>query len=111
MISPRLQVTTDDVTWLVELLDQGAAHWQPVLYMLLAAASSSDTMYTPDELASVTDTAKSTWRHYASSGQVPGCLKKGNSWLLPRAVLLATGLLSPEHAAQLGNGHREESEE
>jgi Ser/Thr protein kinase RdoA (MazF antagonist) len=46
---------------------------------------------TPAEIAAATGTAESTWRNKAAAGQVPGAVKKGKQWLIPRAVLRAQG--------------------
>jgi hypothetical protein len=46
---------------------------------------------TPAEAAALTNTAESTWRNKAAAGQVPGAIKKGKQWLIPRAWLRAQG--------------------
>lgn len=100
-ISPRLQFHSDDITWLVGVMDRNTEWWTTVLSMLLAVASATDKYYSPAELAQVTSTAESTWRLYAADGTVPGAVKKGKQWLLCRSVILACNLATTEQLAGL----------
>jgi len=47
---------------------------------------------TPGEIAAETGTNTSTWRNKAAAGKVPGAIKKGKQWLLPRVVLRGQGV-------------------
>lgn len=42
---------------------------------------------TPGEAAVLTGTAESGWRNRASAGKIPGAVKKGKQWLIPRAAI------------------------
>lgn len=95
----RLRYSVEDIDWLVRTLDE--SHWQPTIWLLLAYGSAPDTLYVPSELAAVTEIAESTWRKYASNGTVPGAVKKGKQWLLPKSVLIAQELLTPAQADRI----------
>jgi hypothetical protein len=88
----HLSYTTDDLDWLVHLMDQDPQEYRPVLKMLQAWFSAPDTLLTPAEVAEITVTAESTWRNKAARGEIPGAIKKGKQWLLPASVLRAQGV-------------------
>lgn len=85
----RLFYTEDDYRWFVEVLD--ADEWWK-LALMCAWYSAPDEQLTPSEIAAKTDTNESTWRNKAAFGQVPGAIKKGKQWLLPRSVLRSQGV-------------------
>lgn len=86
----RLAYTEEDLAWFVEAMDSKHAH--VIASLLLAWASAPDTMLTPAEIAEATGTSNSQWRNKAAAGQIPGAIKKGKQWLLPRSVLRAQGI-------------------
>lgn len=92
---PTLSYTTDDLEWLVAQMD--GAYAATVASMFMASFSAPDEMLTPAEIAAATGTAESSWRNKAAAGEIPGALKKGKQWLLPRSVVLSR--LTPEQAA------------
>lgn len=53
---------------------------------------SAESWMTPQEVAEATDTSDSQWRNKAAAGNIPGAVKKGKQWLLPRSVLRAQGM-------------------
>lgn len=65
----------------------------------------------PSELAAVTGEGESTWRWRAAEGVVPGAIKKGKQWLLPKTVLIVQGLLTDEQAQQLSGEVYDEAED
>lgn len=54
---------------------------------LLLKDSSTESWLTPQEVAEATGTSDSQWRNKAAAGDIPGAIKKGKQWLLPRSVL------------------------
>lgn len=42
---------------------------------------------TPGEAAVLTGTAESGWRNRAAAGKIPGAVKKGKQWLIPRSAI------------------------
>ncbi len=44
-------------------------------------------LLTAGEAAAETGTSESLWRNRAASGQLPGAVKKGKTWLIPRPAL------------------------
>jgi hypothetical protein len=94
-----LSYREEDLDWLV-----GAASGERalvVLNLLKAYATAPDETYTPAELALATGTAESSWRNKAAAGAIPGAVKRGKQWLLPRSVLLAQGAIKPEQVERL----------
>lgn len=53
---------------------------------------SAESWMTPQEVAEATSTSDSQWRNKAAAGEIPGAVKKGKQWLLPRSVLRAQGI-------------------
>lgn len=88
---PRLTYTEQDLTWLVESMDSEYA--LVIASLLLAWASAPDELLTPLEVAAATGTHESNWRNKAAAGEIPGAIKKGKQWLLPRSVLRSRGIL------------------
>jgi hypothetical protein len=86
----RLAYTEDDLAWFVQVMD--GQHALVIASLLLAWSSAPDTLLTPAEIAAATGTAESTWRNKAAAGAIPGAVKKGKQWLLPRSVLRSQGL-------------------
>lgn len=82
--------TAEDMDWFLQTLDSD--HAKVVLSLFLAWYSAPDTYYTPAEIASITGTAESGWRNKAAAGEIPGAIKKGKQWLIPRTVLRAQGV-------------------
>lgn len=105
----RLRYSEDDIDWLVRTMDE--PNWSTTLWLLMAYASAPDTLYAPSELAAVTEIAESTWRKYAATGIVPGAVKKGKQWLLPKSVLIAQELLSPAQAERISVVERDVAED
>lgn len=97
----RLRPREEDLAWLAGTAEGDDSTFKVTFSMLLAAATCPDEMYTPHELAAVAGGGHSTWRWRAKSGAVPGCMKKGKQWLLPRGVLLNMGMVTPEQAEKL----------
>lgn len=83
----------EDMRWFLETLDRPAGEAKAILSLLLATASAPDIYLTPTELALMTGTAESGWRNKAAAGEIPGAIKKGKQWLLPRAVLQALDII------------------
>ena len=46
-----------------------------------------EEMYTPAEIAEFTDTSEAQWRNKAAAGLLPGAIKKGKQWLIPRSAI------------------------
>ena len=86
----RLSYSEEDLAWFVETMD--SEHALPIISLLFAWFSAPDTLLTPAEVAASTDTAESGWRNKAAAGLIPGAVKKGKQWLLPRSVLRGQGL-------------------
>lgn len=105
----RLRYSEEDITWLTLVFDE--EHWTTTIWLLMAYSSAPDTLYAPSELALVTETAESTWRKYAATGAVPGAVKKGKQWLLPKSVLIAQELLTPAQAERIPAFERDEEGE
>lgn len=87
---PRLTYSEDDLTWFVQAMD--GEHALVIASLLLAWASAPDKLLTPAEAAEATGTSESNWRNKAAAGEIPGAIKKGKQWLLPRSVLRSRGL-------------------
>lgn len=47
----------------------------------------AQSFVTPAEVAAATGTSESQWRNKAAAGVIPGAVKKGKQWLLPRSIL------------------------
>lgn len=56
-------------------------------YIEVSANVVSHFFLTPQEVAAATGTSDSQWRNKAAAGEIPGAIKKGKQWLLPRSVL------------------------
>ncbi len=54
--------------------------------------NAADNWMTPAEVAEAIGTSESNWRNKAAAGLIPGAVKKGKQWLLPRSVLRARGV-------------------
>jgi hypothetical protein len=64
--------------------------------MMLAYACASERFVTPAQVAAQTNTSESLWRNRAAAGSIPGAIKAGKQWLLPRDVLsLCYGVALP----------------
>lgn len=87
---PRLNYAEEDLQWLVEEID--GSHGLTIASLLLAWASAPDTMLTPREVAEATGTSDSQWQNKAAAGDIPGAVKKGKQWLLPRSLLRSRGI-------------------
>lgn len=87
---PRLAYTEADLAWFVEQMD--GANALVLVSLLFAWFSAPDELLTPAEVAAITDTGESTWRNKAAGGEIPGAVKKGKQWLLPRSVLRGQGV-------------------
>ncbi len=81
----RLSYTQDDLRWFVDAMD--GEHALVIASMLLAYAIAPDEAVTPAEAAALTGTAESGWRNKAAAGQLPGAIKKGKQWLIPRRLV------------------------
>ena len=55
-----------------------------MLWLMLAWASATPDYLTPNEIADATGTAESGSRNKAAAGEIPGAVKKGKQWLIPR---------------------------
>ncbi|RME24439.1 MAG: hypothetical protein D6800_08675, partial [Candidatus Zixiibacteriota bacterium] len=60
--SGALRPTTEDIAWLVHILDGEPDRALAVLWLLLAYSSAPDENVTPEEAAALTGMAASTWR-------------------------------------------------
>lgn len=49
--------------------------------------AASHLWLTPEEAAAESGLAAGTWRWRAGRGEVPGAIKKGKQWLIPRSAL------------------------
>lgn len=87
---PRLVYTQEDLAWFIKIMDSDQA--ESITALLFAWFSAPDEMLTPAEVAGRTGTHESGWRNKAAAGNIPGAIKKGKQWLLPRSVLRARGL-------------------
>jgi len=86
---PRLALwSMDDLAWLTSALAGEYRSFVLTLLSFYARVPSSDYL-TPVEAEEVTGVVAATWRKRAGHGLVPGAVKKGKQWLLPRAVALA----------------------
>jgi hypothetical protein len=79
---PRIQYGCDDLDWFVSEIDK--PHGLAMLWLMLAWVSAVPDYLTPLEIADATATAESTWRNKAAAGELPGAVKKGKQWLIPR---------------------------
>jgi len=86
----RLTYSEEDLVWFIEVMD--SEHALSIISLLFAWFSAPDTMLTPTEVAAATGTAESGWRNKAAAGLIPGAVKKGKQWLLPRSVLRGQGI-------------------
>lgn len=101
--TPRLAYHADDIDGYLRLMDEQGRH---VVAMFAAYASAADSFVTPVEAAEFTGTVESLWRNRAAAGDIPGAMKKGKQWLLPKSVLSAVyGVDIPR-----GNGRPEHDE-
>jgi hypothetical protein len=80
-----LAYTEDDLRWLVEMMDTPEAN--AVAGLFIAYAIAPDETVTPAEAAELTGTAESGWRNKAANGELPGAVKKGKQWLIPRRLV------------------------
>lgn len=88
---PRLAATDDDLLWLADALRGPDAALTRALLILHTQLTPADDWLTPAEVAALTDTAESGWRNKAAAGDIPGAVKKGKQWLLPRSILKVMG--------------------
>jgi len=86
----RLSYSKEDMDWFVNVLENDNA--QAILALFCAWYSAPDVFLTPAEVAQKTDTAESTWRNRAAAGKIPGAIKKGKQWLLPKTALRSQGV-------------------
>lgn len=87
---PRLDLATPaDFAWLEEQLSGERGTLTLSLLLVHAYTPSGDDWLTPVEAAELTKTAESGWRNKAAAGEIPGAVKKGKQWLLPRQIVLA----------------------
>jgi len=86
----RLAYGEEDLAWFIEQMD--GEHALPIISLLFAWFSAPDVTLTPVEVAEITNTAESTWRNKAAAGDIPGAVKRGKQWLLPRSVLRSQGV-------------------
>jgi len=84
----RLGYSEMDLDWLIDVLDRPKEEANAILKMLQAYASAPDDLLTIGEVAALTDEAESTWRNRAAAGEIPGAVKKGKTWLLPRSMVI-----------------------
>lgn len=84
---PHMRPTTEDIAWLVRVLDGDRP--ETTLAMLIAYASAPEERMTPAEIAAATGTAESGWRSKAAAGELPGSIKKGKQWLIPKRYAVA----------------------
>jgi len=88
---PRLTYSPEDLNWFIGAMENEYNY--VIVNLLFAYFSANDEMLTAPEVAEITDTSESNWRNKAASGEIPGAVKKGKTWLLPRSVLRAQGVL------------------
>lgn len=82
--------TEEDLHWLADVLD--SKQHVMIISLWKAFSVAPDELMTPAEVAEATGTAESGWRNKAAAGAIPGAIKKGKQWLLPRSVLVAQGV-------------------
>lgn len=82
--SPQLIISTETFAGYLRLIDDYGAVVPP---MMLAYASAPDRFATPVQVADATHSSESLWRNRAAAGEIPGAIKAGKQWLLPRDVL------------------------
>lgn len=82
--SPQLRVRAEDLTGYLALVQQ-EGHW--LVMAFLAFSSAKSDFVTPAQVAAATGTAESTWRNKAAAGDIPGAVKAGKQWLLPRDIM------------------------
>lgn len=91
---PALQVSNEVIAGYLRLIDSHGAIVPPVM---LAYASAPDRFTTPAQVAEVAHTSESLWRNRAAANEIPGAIKAGKQWLLPRDVLrLMYGIEMPD---------------
>lgn len=74
---------------IAEILDRDPTVYKPADLHWYAPDPNEFEWFTPAEVASLTGTAESGWRNKAAAGEIPGAIKKGKQWLIPRATLRA----------------------
>lgn len=80
--SHHVVLGTDALDWLTQQLETERP--DAVVSLLLAYATAPDEYLTPAEIAEQTSTAESGWRNKAAAGELPGSIKKGKQWLIPK---------------------------
>ena len=100
----RFQLTTEDVEWVVSVLDRPDADRKTIFALLLATARAVEISVTPAQLAEATGEGESTWRKRATT--IPGAVKHGKQWLVPVQILVAFDLITPEQHAKLTEADR-----
>lgn len=72
-----------------EARDRGRENSEEIADMavLIAGWAPVADYLTPAEAAQATGTSESHWRNKAAAGKVPGAIKKGKQWLLPRSFV------------------------
>jgi len=84
--------TPDDMQWLTERVqerDALALH----IWLAKCALSPADEWLTPVQVAEMTHTTESGWRNKCAAGAIPGAIKRGKQWLLPKSILGYMGIL------------------
>jgi len=84
---PDMRPTNEDIVGLVRGLD--GERPETTMAMLFAYASAPEERMTPAEIAAATGTAESGWRNKAAAGELPGSIKKGKLWLIPKRYAAA----------------------
>lgn len=79
---PRVYYGPDDLDWFVGEFER--PHGLAMLWLMLAWVSAVPDYLTPLEIADETGTHESGWRNKAAAGEIPGAVKKGKQWLIPR---------------------------
>lgn len=78
----QVSLSTDNLDWLTGQL--GTERPDAIVSLLLAYATAPEETLTPVEIAEMTGTAESGWRNKAAAGLLPGAMKKGKQWLIPK---------------------------
>lgn len=116
-VMPALAINQDTFDGYLRLIDTYGAVVPP---MMLAYASASERFATPAQVADATGTSESLWRNRSAANEIPGAVKMGKQWLLPRDVLrLLYGIelpadlytLTPEEQAAEQEARREAEQE
>lgn len=90
---PRLHYYEEDMQWFFEVIFSEDA--KLVMAMLFAVATSKQSWYTSEQVASATGQSASTWKDKAADGRFIGAWKAGKTWMFPALALRAQAVKIP----------------